>query len=298
MKNEDQLLLHLLETNPFTTLAYLTPSPEGLTLHVHLMPNPPPYALQLPPELRNNPIAIHRGPKFFTLIDTDNADYPMNDNSECQNEPVKLGCQIQPATGNWLGTAGAPVKWTDPQGHRHCGILSNWHVMADSQPQNAAQYQPDRHNSNVLARLTDSSPVSATQPNEIDAAIADALIAGKHTIAREIIGFGKPSPEPLRAAIGLNVTKSGRTTGLTHARCSAINAAVKVGYGSFQATFLGQDVFDDIAAPFSAPGDSGSLILATACRCPCSLLFAGGGTLTIGNPIKKVVSRFNLSFAL
>ena len=294
----DQQLAELLAANPQITLAYLAPSPEGLTLHVHLSSNPAPHALHLPAHLRNQKLALHRGPSLFTLIAPAEDDYPMNDNTECQNEPVQLGCQIQPATGDWLGTAGAPVKWTDPQGQDHWGILSNWHVMADSQPKNAAQYQPDRGNPNILARLADSSPVSATAPNEIDAAIADALIAGHHTIAAAILGFGLPTPDPISAAPGLAVTKSGRTTGLTSARCSATNAAVKVGYGNFQATFVGQDVFQDVAGHFSDAGDSGSLILATACRCPCSLLFAGGGTLTIGNPIKKVVSRFNLSFAL
>jgi hypothetical protein len=46
---------------------------------------------------------------------------------------------------------------------------------------------------------------------------------------------------------------------------------------------------------FSAPGDSGSLMVTQSGNQPVALLFAGDGTLTIGNPIIPVLQRFNVT---
>jgi hypothetical protein len=92
------------------------------------------------------------------------------------------------------------------------------------------------------------------------------------------------------------VSKRGRTTGLTHATCKATGAAVKVSYGSFTATFTGQAIFENPDKPFSAAGDSGSLILHTQSKMPTALLFAGNDKQTIGSPIGPIRDTFNLSF--
>ena len=46
---------------------------------------------------------------------------------------------------------------------------------------------------------------------------------------------------------------------------------------------------------FSAPGDSGSLIVTQGGNQPVALLFAGDGQLTIGNPIIPVLQRFGVT---
>ena len=51
----------------------------------------------------------------------------------------------------------------------------------------------------------------------------------------------------------------------------------------YQAHFVGQ--FSIAPGPFSAPGDSGSLVVAQGTNQPVGLLFAGGDGLTIAKPI-------------
>ncbi len=238
--------------------------------------------------LRSSPIRILRTPFL--------RGYAANANQQCQDEPIQLGTQIQPATANWVGTAGAPVSWIAPDKSRRWGILSNFHVMADGFEQvGHPQHQPDDSRP-ACARLAAWTKVLPDTDNVVDAAIADALIDGYHTIANTILDIGEPAQQPLDATVGLTVEKSGRTTGRTIGHCAAIGAAVNVGYGDFTARFLDQDVFVCTSEPFSAPGDSGSLIIASACHCPVALLFAGSDTVTIGNPFRYVADAFGLVF--
>lgn len=221
---------------------------------------------------------------------------PTNRNQQCQNEPISLGTQIQPKGAPWVGTAGCPVRWTDPQGKKHWGILSNWHVFCGGRYDvGHPQHQPTDSRP-ACASLSAATPVLADQPNTTDAAIADALIDGYHTISWSLLELGKLNPTIAPAVVGNYFRKVGRTTGITHARCSAINAGVRVGYGDFEAIFLGQDIFEDVEGSFSAPGDSGSTIVCDCNGGPSSLLFAGGGNQTIGNPMELVASKLNLSF--
>jgi hypothetical protein len=90
------------------------------------------------------------------------------------------------------------------------------------------------------------------------------------------------------------VAKSGRSTGVT---CSSIGgiADVKVDYqqgcGSgtiFTVTFRNQVIVS--GGGFSASGDSGSLIANSQTAQPVALLFAGGSTNTVGNPIQDVLN--------
>lgn len=219
-----------------------------------------------------------------------------NDQQECQNEPIKLGTQIQPEGANWLGTAGAPIKWLDSAGLPHWGILSNWHVLADGgQFTGRTCHQPTTDRA-ACAKLTAWSEPNKAAATLIDAAIADALIDGAHTISRSILGIGDIGTSPLDASVGLPVSKSGRTTGVTRGKCTATGASVRVGYGNFNAVLSDQDVFTGESGEFSAAGDSGSLIVERETNRPVSLLFAGGGNLTIGNAFRHVVAAFNLVF--
>ena len=78
--------------------------------------------------------------------------------------------------------------------------------------------------------------------------------------------------------------KSGRTTGLQLGNVAATNVSVDVCYvvlGDFclqEARFAGQ--FSISPGPFSAPGDSGSLVVTQGGNQPVGLLFAGGDGLS------------------
>lgn len=252
--------------------------------------------IHLPDDVDPKKCQVVQRPGFHTLeLPTDRLG-AVNAYTDCQDEPIKLGTQIQPRFAPWVGTAGCPVSWLDPEKKRHWGILSNWHVFSMGRyAYDYPQHQPtdDRPTCATLRAWTDVKP---DQPNTMDAAVADALIDDFHSIDWSILELGTINPTIHNAAVGDNVRKVGRTTGLTRARCSAIDATARVGYGDFDAIFTGQDLYEDLEGPFSAPGDSGSLIVCDCNGGPTSLLFAGGGTQTIGNAIADVAEKFTLRF--
>lgn len=292
----NHLCLQVLENDPHATLCYLDQSTDPPTVHVHTADRHARSTAQLAERLSGLPVCVHHGPRLTTLLKWPPHELPANEHQACQDEPVALGTQIQPRTARWVGTAGAPARWRTSDGRDHWGILSNWHVMIVGKGAiGDTQHQPFT-NRPAIAKLSAWSAVSPTEPNRLDAAIADAYIEGKHTIDNRIIGVGPLGPAPLAATVGLSVLKSGRTTAVTRGVCVAVGAAAKVNYGQFVATFADQDVYQDVTGSFSAAGDSGSAVVSQASKSICSLLFAGGGNTTIGCPIRYAIAQFGLLF--
>ncbi len=96
--------------------------------------------------------------------------------------------------------------------------------------------------------------------------------------------------------LGWNVGKSGRTTQLTVGQVVALGWAGWIGYRSGSAWFSGQFVVQGYGGNFSADGDSGSSVWTwDATRYPVGLLFAGGGSYTICNPMPWVVSALDVN---
>jgi hypothetical protein len=92
------------------------------------------------------------------------------------------------------------------------------------------------------------------------------------------------------------VQKGGRTTGCTKGTVSAINATINVSYSDGVARFVNQIVITGRRGAFSKSGDSGSLIVTdNADANPVALLFAGGQTTTIGNPINAALSAMGVT---
>lgn len=134
----------------------------------------------------------------------------------------------------------------------------------------------------------------ATCPdNTIDAAIAlsSAANLGNATPSN---GYGIPSSATASASLGERVEKYGRTTGLTTGRIFAIDGTVRVDYGGGRiAQFVHQIVIG--GGGFSKAGDSGSLVVSQDGRHPVGLLFAGGHSATIANPISDVLAAFGVT---
>lgn len=239
--------------------------------------------------------------------------------------PARPGCSI----GHYqitAGTFGAVVK--NSASHY---ILSNNHVLARSNAGKAGDpiWQPGRHDggspSDRIAELTEFVPISivdtgvtcavakavasvcnaaaqilgsrhrmrpiqvTSQPNYVDAAIARPISDG--LVSPNILG-GIGMPTGLSAAtVGMDVQKSGRTTGHTEGRVAQIAATVRVSYGFGRyATFREQIVaVAHGEGAMSAGGDSGSLVLDME-RHAVGLLFAGSKTTTIISPIDLVLS--------
>src|SRR5439155_2006458 len=95
--------------------------------------------------------------------------------------------------------------------------------------------------------------------NQVDCAIAEA--ASANMLTREILFIGAPHGTA-QAAIDMQVHKFGRTTGYRAGRITSVETDVTVGYEMGNVQFSDQIlIVGHNAQPFSAAGDSGSLIL-------------------------------------
>ncbi len=125
--------------------------------------------------------------------------------------------------------------------------------------------------------------------NTIDAALAKPV--SPQVISPEIleVGMVKGIREP---AVGLEVKKSGRSSGLNYSRIKVINASIQVKLSKNE-TGLFIDQF--VTGPMARPGDSGSLILDRE-NYAVGLLFAGSDSATIGNRIQNVLDTLQVTF--
>lgn len=203
------------------------------------------------------------------------------------------------------GTLGSLVK--DESGREY--LLSNNHVLARSDHASVGDtiVQPGLIDNNCtpngngpgtvpVAALTAWLPLRSPQTNA-DAAIAQIA---SHTVdaSGSILELGVRQPDGSLAAappgisstngkgesatLQLRVAKSGRTTGLTCGRITALDLDVSVGYYRDCAetkpyltkTFTGQLAVS--GDRFSDAGDSGALIVDTTNAEPVGLFFAGG----------------------
>jgi hypothetical protein len=169
----------------------------------------------------------------------------------------------------------------DNQGVQY--ILSNNHVVGLSGRATAGDdiSQPGLIDSNCqVATVVADFTVAPGLNTGVDAGIAQ-LRPGQMNSTGSIEDIGTISSVVREPTVGLQVQKSGRTTGHTTGTISSINATVSVRYsnecgknGGTLFTFTNQVVVG--SSTFSAGGDSGSLIVTTGnCPQPVALLFAG-----------------------
>ena len=110
--------------------------------------------------------------------------------------------------------------------------------------------------------------------------------------------------EGKRLIATVTLEKSGRTTSKTTGKIGSINVTVTVsgygpcGMGRNTAVFVKQFLIN--SKTFSAPGDSGSLIVTQPSPGtkpkPVGLLFAGSPSTTVGNPINSVLTALGIKF--
>lgn len=226
--------------------------------------------------------------------------------------------RIRPAPGGvsvghvnvTAGTLGSrAIGRTAPWTNRHL-VLSNNHVLANSNAGrvNDSIIQPGaadggRHPADQIAVLARWVPINfGGAANIVDAAFGwawhDRIRGGQYYLSGGNPAYYTTGTAPLAASLGMIVGKSGRTTGLTQGRVTQIGVSVNVNYGGGRvALFRNQIAIQSVNAnPFSAGGDSGSLIWqwATGVR-PVGLLFAGGGGTTFANPIGDVFAALDIT---
>lgn len=152
----------------------------------------------------------------------------------------------------------------------------------------------------IIGTLTDFQVVSfvgtTNKLNQMDAALGKTT-ADKVDYQTWTPGYGAPSRYPLEAIYpGLLVQKCGRTTGYTKGKITSMNSSVVVGYDVGPARFQGCINIETQLRlpPFSAGGDSGSLVVTQADRRPVGLLFAGSTVTTTICPISPILNRFKV----
>lgn len=139
----------------------------------------------------------------------------------------------------------------------------------------APKYKVKVMRQNEGANTVDAALAKPVNPEQLDSSILDI---------GEVQGVAE-------AEVGMEVTKSGRTTGVTEGVVKAINATVQVDMGDGE-----EAVFHDqiIATPMSQGGDSGALVLDMKKRA-VGLLFAGSDKTTVFNKISNVMEELDIT---
>jgi hypothetical protein len=213
--------------------------------------------------------------------------------------PAQPGCSIgfeDPAHAFVMaGTFGALVH--DAAGTRF--VLSNNHVLADENALAAGApiFQPGLLDggtvpADAIARLTRFVPLDPAGPNTVDCAIAE--VVDNASVTNAILGGGPPKGVAA-ADHDMVVEKTGRTTGYTAGRISSTEADVKVSYEIGTLSFTNQILIAGLNGPFSAAGDSGSLILERDTQDAVGLLFAGSPAMTIANHLVDVLTALGVT---
>ncbi len=205
-------------------------------------------------------------------------------------------------------------------------ILSNNHVIANSDTGTAgtgstgdAIIQPGlidnpspsaptctATGTTTVANLTAFFNLESDPGTKIDAAIAQ-IVTGKVDPLGNILYLGATAtngiPDPgqvhagsgVAATVGMQVAKSGRTTGLTCSSVLSINFSTTVTYtkGCGKSTtfpVIYPSLVQVLGGNFSSEGDSGSLIVTQNNADAVALLFAGSDQDVVGNAISDVLN--------
>jgi hypothetical protein len=237
----------------------------------------------------------------FRLLDT-------AANNKLRRRPVRpgvsIGFKIPPPKDNFVmaGTLGAIVT----KGGKTY-MLSNNHVLSENGQVGvgAPIFQPgllDGGNqaTDQVATLAKFVTIKPTGFNKVDCAIAEFLANIKVNPSLMPRVGRLRSTTPIAAAMGMEVEKTGRTTGYTRGQVFDLAADVNVDYEdkngqSFTATFADQILVVTPGGSFSAAGDSGSLIVDRKTKRATGLLFAGSATHTIGNHIADVLAALGVT---
>lgn len=187
-------------------------------------------------------------------------------------------------------------------------LLSNNHVFARSNNAALGQsiVQPGQgdggaHPADQIAILERFVPINFASGaiNFVDAATGWAWV---DRVRRQLMYLSGSTPvffpygtTPVAPFVNMIVGKTGRTTQLRQGRVTAVGVTVNVNYNGPVGHFRDQIAIAGTNGLFSSPGDSGSLIWQwDAARRAVGLLFAGGGGVTFGNRITRVLTALDI----
>lgn len=210
-----------------------------------------------------------------------------------------LGCRLRDKQGNVYGLSNNHVFAGEngTEGGVQIGTLVVQPSPGDDIPICAIGVA-----SHVIGKLFRFKPlIPGGADNLIDAAIisTDVSLVGNSTPPPPV-AYGTPRTITwIGPFLGQNVQKLGRSSGYTTGFVVGLNQMAVVPYTPGLVFFVQQIEFAGSNAPsLGIPGDSGSLIVTNDVlgeRFPIALLFAGGGGLTLGNPIQAVLDYFDMT---
>lgn len=223
--------------------------------------------------------------------------------------PIVGGVSIAPINEHFVGTLGCFLRRISG-GTEQIFALSNNHVLADTNrlPIGTQVVQPGpevapTNPGDVFAALSSFVPIQFPSTrlnpvvNRLDCAIA--VVTDKRAIKTgKIFGITRFTPSVLTPVPGMRVIKSGRTSGVTTGIVTATRVnGVQINYGTRTAPRIATfndtiSIVGDGGVPFSAPGDSGSIIIDRDTNRPVALLFAGDGRTTTACDLGGVCSAF------
>lgn len=230
--------------------------------------------------------------------------------------PILGGCEIAPKNATWVGTGGAVVKYkafrhAQILGTLYCvaewfgfvallerfgfktedsfGLLTNAHVTQNdvTAPKFGGQMvQPG--SGEIIGKVIYSTRIAPKVNNLYDASLLTLDVPAEQRLIKGGGFTGHREPE-----VGEKVVKYGRTTTFTSGTLKVRNATISINYGD-NGTFWFEGL--DLYSYMSAPGDSGSVIMAAKDGAAVGLLFAGSSTTTIAIPMKKIVDKLKITF--
>jgi hypothetical protein len=248
--------------------------------HVVVEPNPPsvPPSSQLP----RNPWYLHNG--------------KIACGSSVTSAPIHgagtMGCLVRLPDGTLCGLTNNHV--TGDCNHTVRGMYILAPAPVDADPQGPAPLAIGRHHSFV--QLASGDPLQ-TIPQELDVALFAIEEEGSVT-SMQGNGF-YDTPNAIVPPSGMmKVKKVGRTTGITTGTVlGQYQTPFAIPYRSPR--FNGLVYFDhpfavqsDDDRPFSAPGDSGSLVVMADESASVGILFAGAGNVSVMMPLERVIAAF------
>jgi hypothetical protein len=260
---------------------------------------------RLPREVNGHPVDVEQVGTFRRFMPATGAAPAMTmPDPRKKIRPARPGCSIGFKDPNnqfiMAGTFGALVS----KGTKRF-ILSNNHVLADENklPLGSSIFQPgfldagNPPNNGPIAKLTKFIPlVPGAVTNKVDCAIAQ--LNSTNLATNSVLFIGPPTGKTA-GQIDMVVHKFGRTTGFTVGRITSVETDVSVQYEAGVVNFQDQIIIVGLSAqPFSAAGDSGSLILERSSNKAVGLLFAGSSTHTIANHIQDVLSALSVTLTL
>lgn len=303
------IIVYVEKKVPLSELSYGEALPVAIeTMPTDVIEMPMPHALEWTGRFRPVPGGVSAGHRDITAGtnsctvrdgDTGAPLFLSNCHVYADSNAGQIGDDIyQPGPADGGGPADAvaslhrfvPIEWQTPDippiDPPDCQIASSLASLANQ----LAELAGSKHR--LLAykiQQDDDGP----KLNKVDCAVAKPF--NDDLVSNEILDIGrvKGSGDP---QVGLVVQKSGRTTGYTTGDIQAVNVTISVRYGGLVqiATFIDQVVVQS-SVQFSAPGDSGSLVLDMNNNA-VGLLFAGSEASTIINPIREVMSALNIGF--